>query len=178
MIITQGTQTIITGNHSNRSQEVHDDNHELKEKSAEDKRIEKEMMDMLNELTKQGYTDKVFDYGVNPRNYGIMEKPDAYASITGPCGDTVEIYLRIKNGKIEDIQYTTDGCMTSHAAVSAATVMAKGKDLKDCISINQSSILEHLGGLPEDAKHCALLAATTLHRALRNFIIGKKKESP
>lgn len=104
MIITQGTQTVITGNHSNRSQEVHDDNHELKEKSAEDKRIEKEMMDMLNELTKQGYTDKVFDYGVNPRNYGVMEKPDAYASITGPCGDTVEIYLRMKKGKIEDKQ--------------------------------------------------------------------------
>jgi len=39
---------------------------------------------------------------------------------------------------------------------------------------NQSSILEHLGGMPEDAKHCALLAATTLHRALRNFAIGKK----
>ena len=142
---------------------MHDDNHELKEKSAEDKRIEKEMMDMLNELTKQGYTDKVFDYGVNPRNYGVMDKPDAHASILGPCGDTVDIFLKIKNGKIEDILYT---------------VMAKGKDLKDCIRINQSSILEHLGGLPEDAKHCALLAATTLHRALRNYIIGKKKETP
>ena len=84
------------------------------------------------------------------------------------------IFLRVKKGKIEDIRYTTDGCMTSHAAVSAATVMAKGQAPKDCIRINQSSILEHLGGLPDDAKHCALLAATTLHRALRNFAVGKK----
>lgn len=140
----------------------------------EEERIKKEMMNILFEKTKGILSDKVVDYGNNPRNYGSMEKPDGHAKITGPCGDTVEIFLRVKNGKIEDIRYTTDGCMTSHAAVSAATVMAKGNALKDCIRINQSSILEHLGGLPEDAKHCALLAATTLHRALRNFAIGKK----
>jgi len=134
-------------------------------------------MNILFEKTKGILSDKVVDYGNNPRNYGSMEKPDGYAKITGPCGDTVEIFLKVKNGKIEDIRYTTDGCMTSHAAVSAATVMAKGNALKDCIRINQSSILEHLGGLPDEAKHCALLAATTLHRALRNFAVGKK-ESP
>jgi nitrogen fixation NifU-like protein len=144
---------------------------------VEEERIKKEMMNILFEKTKGILSDKVVDYGNNPRNYGSMEKPDGYAKITGPCGDTVEIFLRVKNGRIEDIQYTTDGCMTSHAAVSAATVMAKGKALKDCIRINQSSILEHLGGLPDEAKHCALLAATTFHRALRNFAVGKK-ESP
>jgi nitrogen fixation NifU-like protein len=145
---------------------------------VEEERIKKVMMNILFEKTKEIFSEKVIDYGNNPRNYGSMEKPDGYAKVTGPCGDTVEIFLRVKNGKIEDIRYTTDGCMTSHAAVSAATVMAKGKALKDCIRINQSSVLEHLGGLPDEAKHCALLAATTFHRALRNFAVGKKKESP
>ncbi|MGD1151378.1 MAG: iron-sulfur cluster assembly scaffold protein [Syntrophales bacterium] len=140
----------------------------------EEEQIKKEMMDLLFEKTKGLFSEKVIDYGMNPRNCGTMEKPDGYAKITGPCGDTVEIFLRVKTGRIEDIRYTTDGCMTSHAAVSAATVMAKGQAPKDCIRINQSSILEHLGGLPDDAKHCALLAATTLHRALRNFAVGKK----
>ncbi len=140
----------------------------------DEEKITKEMMNLLFEKTKGLFSEKAIDYGTNPRNCGTMEKPDGHAKITGPCGDTVEIFLRVKNGKIEDIRYTTDGCMTSHAAVSAATVMAKGNALKDCIRITQSSILEHLGGLPDDAKHCALLAATTLHRALRNFAIGKK----
>jgi nitrogen fixation protein NifU and related proteins len=142
----------------------------------EEEKIRKEMMDLLFEKTKDLFSEKVIDYGTNPRNYGAMENPEGYAKITGPCGDTVEIFLRVKNGRIEDIRYTTDGCMTSHAAVSAATVMAKGKAPKDCIKINQSSILEHLGGMPEDAKHCALLAATTLHRSLRNFAVGKKNK--
>lgn len=140
----------------------------------EEEQIKKEMMDLLFEKTKGLLSEKVIDYGTNPRNYGSMEKPDGYAKIKGPCGDTVEVFLRVQNGRIADIRYTTDGCMTSHAAVSAATVMAKGKAPKDCIRINQSSILEHLGGMPDEAKHCALLAATTLHRALRNFAVGKK----
>jgi nitrogen fixation NifU-like protein len=139
----------------------------------EEEKIKEQMMEMLMEVARKSYTAKVFDYGLNPRNCGVIEKPDGYAKVTGPCGDTVEIFLRINNGKIQDIQYTTDGCMTSHAAVSAATIMAKGRLLNECIKINQSSIIDHLGGIPEDSKHCALLAATTLHKALRNFVVGK-----
>ena len=87
----------------------------------------------------------------------------------------MEMYLKIQNDKVVDIAYTTDGCITSHAAGTAATVMAKGKPVRDCLGINQSSILEHLGGMPEDSQHCALLAANTFHRALRDYAIGKKK---
>lgn len=141
----------------------------------EEDKIKKEMIDLLMEKMTGGFSEKVLDYGNDPRNYGPMEKPNGYGRVTGPCGDTVEIFLRIRNDKIEDISYTTDGCMTSHAAVSAATVMAKGKSVRDCIRINQSSILAHLEGLPEDSEHCALLAARTLHKALRNYAVGKKK---
>jgi len=140
----------------------------------EEDKIKKEMIDLLMEKIGGGFSDKVLEYGNEPRNYGIMEKPDGYGKVKGPCGDTVEIFLRIRSDKIEDISYTTDGCMTSHAAVSAATVMAKGKAVRDCIRINQSSILEHLGGLPKDSEHCALLAANTFHKALRNYAVGKK----
>ena len=140
----------------------------------EEDKIKKEMIDLLMEKFGGGFSDKVLEYGNEPRNYGLMEKPDGYGKVKGPCGDTVEIFLRIRNDKIEDISYTTDGCMTSHAAVSAATVMAKGKAARDCIRINQSAILEHLGGMPEDSQHCALLAANTFHKALRNYAVGKK----
>jgi len=140
----------------------------------EEDKIKKEMIDLLMEKIGGGFSDKVLEYGNEPQNYGFMEKPDGYGKVKGPCGDTVELFLRIRNDKIEDISYTTDGCMTSHAAVSAATVMAKGKAVRDCIRINQSAILEHLGGMPEDSEHCALLAANTFHKALRNYAVGKK----
>ncbi len=140
-----------------------------------DEQIKKEMIDLLMEKITGGLSEKVVDYGTHPQNYGTLEKPDGYAKIKGPCGDTMEIFLRIRNDKIDDIAYTTDGCMTSHAAGTAATVMARGKAVRDCLRINQSSILEHLGGMPEDSQHCALLAANTFHKALRNYVVGKKK---
>lgn len=138
-----------------------------------DDNIKKIMEKLLFEKTGNLFSEKVIDYGTSPRNCGTLDRPDGYAKFTGPCGDTVEIFLHVRNEKIRDIRYTTDGCMTSHAAVSAATEMARGKDLRECLKINQSSILDHLGGLPDDSSHCALLAAITLHKALRNFAIGK-----
>jgi nitrogen fixation NifU-like protein len=141
----------------------------------QEEKIKEQMMQILQEEMKKVFTERVIDYGINPRNCGIMEKPDGYAKHTGPCGDTVEIFLQVENGRIKDIRYTTDGCVASHAAVSAATIMAAGKLLKECIIINQGSILEHLGGLPNESEHCALLAATTFHRAMRNYLVKGKK---
>lgn len=138
--------------------------------------IKKIMENLLLEKTGNLYSGKVIDYGTNPRNCGTLDHPDGYAKFTGPCGDTVEIFLRVGNDKTLDVRYTTDGCMTSHAAVSAATEMAKGRTLRECLKINQSSILDHLGGLPEDSQHCALLAAITLHKALRDFAVGKTRK--
>jgi nitrogen fixation NifU-like protein len=136
--------------------------------------IKKEMIDLLMEKITGGLSEKVVDYGTHPRNYGSLERPDGYAKITGPCGDTMEVFLKIRNDKIDDIAYTTDGCMTSHAAGTAATIMAKGKPVRECIRISQSTILEHLGSMPEDSEHCALLAAKTFHKALRSYAVGKK----
>jgi len=140
-----------------------------------EEQIKKEMIDLLMEKITGGLAERVVDYGNDPRNCGALEKPDGYAKIKGPCGDTMEIFLRVRNNKIEDITYTTDGCVTSHAAGSAATVMAKGKAVRECLKINQSSIVEHLGGLPEDSEHCALLAAKTFHKALRNYVTRRKR---
>lgn len=141
----------------------------------DDEQIKKEGIDLLMEKITGGLSDKVVDYGNNPRNCGTLVKPDGYAKITGPCGDTMEMFLKVGNDKIDDITYTTDGCLTSHAAGSAATVMAKGKPVRECIKISQSTILEHLGGMPEDSEHCALLAAKTFHKALRDYAVGREK---
>ncbi len=144
----------------------------------EEEKIKAEILRILYEKTGGRYSEKVIDYGTAPRNNGTISDPDGYAKFTGPCGDTVEIFLRLKNGQIEDIRYTTDGCLTSHAAVSAATEMAKGKSPRECLKISQGAILDHLEGLPESDQHCALLASITLHKALRNYAVGKKRSGP
>ena len=140
-----------------------------------DRQIEEIMMGMAYEKAVKIYSELLVEHGTNPRNYGAIEHPDGYAKITGDCGDTVEMFLRVKNGKIEESKFSTDGCMFSIAACSVATEMAKGKTVPGCIGINQSAILDHLGKMPKDHEHCALLAAMVMQNALRKCIesIGK-----
>ena len=140
-----------------------------------DRQIEEIMMGMAYEKAVKIYSELLVEHGTNPRNYGAIEHPDGYAKITGDCGDTVEMFLRVKNGKIEESKFSTDGCMFSIAACSVATEMAKGRTVPGCIGINQSAILDHLGKMPKDHEHCALLAAMVMQKALRQCIesIGK-----
>ena len=140
-----------------------------------DRAIEEIMMGMVREKAMEIYSEALIEHGVNPRNYGSINDPDGYAKITGDCGDTVEMFLRVQNGKIEEATFNTDGCMFSIAACSVAAEMAEGKTLSGCIGINQSAILGRLEKMPADHEHCALLAAMTFQKALEQCIGGRGK---
>jgi len=142
-----------------------------------DKVIEEIMMGMVREKATELYSETMVEYGVNPHNYGSIQNPDGYAKVTGPCGDTVEIYLRVQSGTVEEATFNTDGCMFSIAACSVAAEMAEGKTLPKCIGINQSAILRRLEKMPTDHEHCALLAAMTMQKALRQCIEGAGKKN-
>jgi nitrogen fixation NifU-like protein len=120
------------------------------------------------------FSDRVLDYGTSPRNYGSLAVPDGYAKYKGPCGDTVEMFLLVADGRITGASFRTDGCTPAMAAASAVTVMVTGKTLWECVRIDQDAVLAHLGGLPDDSRHCALLAVRTLRRALRSFAKTRK----
>ena len=121
------------------------------------------------------YSETTIDHAMNPRNVGDMEDADGFARVTGPCGDTMAIWLRVKNGTIAEANFLTDGCGTSIASGSMATEMAKGKAVPQAQRISQQGVLSALGGLPEESKHCALLAANTLKAALRDYLAMKKE---
>ena len=129
-------------------------------------------MDLYGEAIKQIYSETVLDHGQNPKNLGIMAKNNAFSIIFGPCGDTMAVWLYIENNNITDIGFTTDGCMTSLAAGSMVTELAKGKKVDDAKQISQQDVLDALGGLPKENEHCALLAANTLKEAINNYSVS------
>jgi nitrogen fixation NifU-like protein len=120
-------------------------------------------------------TDTVIDHAMNPRNVGSIPNADGFACVTGPCGDTMEIWLSIRDGRIRYATFWTDGCGTTIAAGSMATEMVKGKGISKGFQITQDDILNGLGGLPEESAHCALLAANTLKEAIRDYIALKNE---
>jgi nitrogen fixation NifU-like protein len=106
---------------------------------------------------------------------GGMENPEGYGKILGPCGDTMQIFLKVKDNKIVDARFITDGCATSMAAGSMATELAIGRKVQDLFKISPEVILKSLDGLPEDSIHCALLASSTLKEAVRNYLSSKRE---
>ena len=121
------------------------------------------------------YSETVIDHAMNPRNLGTMPDADGFARVTGPCGDTMEVWLEVKNNTIIEINFMTDGCGTSIASGSMMTELAKGKTIIGAIKISQRDILNALGGLPAESEHCALLAANTLKAAFRDCLAMQKE---
>jgi nitrogen fixation NifU-like protein len=104
-----------------------------------------------------------------------MEKPDGHGCIKGPCGDTMEIFIQVRGKKIANASFLTDGCITSIVSGSMAVEFATGKSVVDAMAISQNDILEGLGGLPEQSRHCALLASNTLREAVRDYLSSEKE---
>ena len=121
------------------------------------------------------YSEAVIDHAMNPRNLGTMQDADGVASITGPCGDTMEIWLKVNNNAIVDINFMTDGCGTSIASGSMMAELAKDKSIGEATRISQQDILNALGGLPEESEHCALLSVNTLKTAIKEYLAFQKE---
>jgi len=135
----------------------------------------KEVEQSVMEEMKKVYSEKTIDHFLNPRNLGEIPAPDGFGRVTGPCGDTMEIYLNVRDGKVSNASFWTDGCGTSIASGSMVTEMAKRMNIGEAQRISQHDVLAALDGLPEESEHCALLAANTLKEAIKDYLAFKKE---
>jgi nitrogen fixation NifU-like protein len=55
------------------------------------------------------HSDKAADYYLGKVNVGELSDPDAYAIYTGPCGDTMEFFLKVEDGTIKDASFQAIG---------------------------------------------------------------------
>lgn len=78
----------------------------------------------------------------------------------------MQAWLRVSGGITSDATFWADGCGSSVVCGSMVTILARGRTPEQASRINQQVILEELGGLPEEERHCALLAANSLRAAL------------
>ncbi len=110
------------------------------------------------------------EHADDPRNMGPLDDFNGHAIITGPCGDTMEFWIQVQEGKIKKVSFITDGCGPSMASGSMTTCLAESKTVDEAKSISQKDVLEALEGLPEESQHCALLAANTLKAACDDYL--------
>ncbi len=116
------------------------------------------------------FSDKVFDHFVNPRNAGGMDDADGVGTAGDPaCGDSLTLYIKVKENVIKDISFLVFGCVAAIATSSMTTELAKGKSLDEAYKINDKDIANALDGLPEQKMHCSVLGATALKNAIDDY---------
>ena len=138
-------------------------------KTADINRILEDMQRQLIEQERAIYSAKVIEHAHNPRNLERIARPDAHKILRGPCGDTMEVYLRLDKDRISDVTFMTDGCGPSIACGSMLTTMVRGISLEEAGTIEPEDLLAALDGLPEESAHCAKLAVDTLRGAIASW---------
>jgi nitrogen fixation NifU-like protein len=135
------------------------------------------------------YQEQILDHNKSPRNFRVMENANHQAEGFNPlCGDHVTVYVRLHDGRIEDISFQGSGCAISKASASMMTAELKGKkeadayDLFDKVhkmvtgdSVNggqglgKLTVLSGVGKFPARVK-CATLAWHTMTAALKGGV--------
>ncbi|MEN3006029.1 iron-sulfur cluster assembly scaffold protein [Dehalobacterium formicoaceticum] len=124
----------------------------------------------------EAFTDLVMEHFMCPRNVGSMPDADGEGICGDPnCGDSLTIYIKVKDSVITDISFLVFGCVAAIATSSMTTELAKGKTLEEALKITDTDIADALGGLPEHKMHCSVLGATALKNAIENYHARKSK---
>jgi nitrogen fixation protein NifU and related proteins len=129
-----------------------------------------QLQDKINTEAKEVLGEQGFKRWQSPQFRGKMENFNAHGRITGTCGDTMEIFLKIENDSIKEASYLTDGCGTSNVCGSFAAEMTIGKTFEELPDITGELILSRLGTVPKDEQHCAFLAASTIQEAIDDYM--------
>ena len=143
---------------------------------------EEEFDALINDLQEQSFKDakeafgeKGFERWRNPKFNGPLDKANGYGRVTGGCGDTMEIYLKFNDDKVESASYVTDGCGSSALCGSFTAELAQGRSPDELLEIEPNDILNTIGTFPEQDQHCATLSIETLQEALNDYMIKSSK---
>ena len=104
-----------------------------------------------------------------PHNIGLLVSADGWATGVGSCGDSVQVFLRVKQDTITQIRCTYRGCQYTLACASAVGKLAQGRTLAQALQLEPADVVTELGSLPGDHLHCARLAINTLGEAIDDY---------
>ncbi len=108
-------------------------------------------------------SEKIKEHFRNPQNVGEIENAEGMGAINNPvCGDTTKLYLRIKDGVVEDAKFLSFGCAVTIASASVLTEKVKGKEISNFFAGTDEEVIQRLvslieselGEIPPIKLHC------------------------
>jgi len=121
------------------------------------------------EILKMTKSQKALKYFRDKINIGKIENADAILDYTGPCKETMKLYLKITQNKIEKASFQYKGCSSLACCGSALTELIEGKTIQEAKRITEKEVLEHLKSSPIKDFDCPLLAVKTLEKVIGKY---------
>lgn len=115
------------------------------------------------------YKEIILDHYHHPRKSGKLASYTHSSHIDNPfCGDSIDAYLHVTDGKVIDAAFQASGCAISVASASLLFESLSGKTVAQVqrISTEDMMALLHTRQLTPARLKCALLPLEAVHRAL------------
>ena len=124
---------------------------------------------------RKAFSDKAVDHMLKPRNMGELRAADGLGRASIPCGDSMQICLRVSQDRILEARFMTDGCGPVIACGSMTTELVKGRTVSEAMGLSEEDLIAALDGLPDAETHCAALAVSALKQALVDHLALRRE---
>jgi nitrogen fixation NifU-like protein len=82
------------------------------------------------------YREVILDHNRRPRNFGELADADRVIEGVNPlCGDKLTLYLKLADGKVQDVKFKGSGCAISVASSSLMTERVKGATVEASLAL-------------------------------------------
>jgi nitrogen fixation NifU-like protein len=93
----------------------------------------------MNEQIEELYQAVIIDHNKRPRHYGVLAAATHRAEGHNPlCGDKVDVYLQLRDGVLETVQFTCASCAICKASASLMATALQGCTLDQVNSARES----------------------------------------
>ena len=104
------------------------------------------------------------------------ETIDGYGRAASDCGDTIELFLKMRDGVIDAARFEISGCSNTLACARAVVALIKDRALGDARRASAAErIVEALPDLPEAARHCADVASAAATAAIGDAAVHQRE---
>ncbi|HSO10116.1 MAG TPA: iron-sulfur cluster assembly scaffold protein [Desulfoprunum sp.] len=115
------------------------------------------------------HSDQFIDMASRTNHLKIVPHPDGYGKQVSSCGDSIELYLSVRDDRIRAVSFLIQGCLNTNACANTLASLVEGKSVAASWQITPADIMVYLQTLPTEHTHCAELVVEALHQALKDY---------
>lgn len=117
------------------------------------------------------YREKILDHYKNPRNAGVLQDADCVYHLDNPlCGDSVDVFIKLRDNSIEEVRFQAEGCAISIAAMSMLSEKIKWMTRAAVLKMSEDDIIALLGiSLTVSRIKCGMLGLSAVQSALKKY---------